>query len=180
MPAESVPQILNVFETACLELFQSLNCNVCKVEPCPDAVADAPLTHIDAGSEDMEIVIVLRAPLPVLSITYPHFDMNNILAINEEQLEDWISELANQLVGRFKNKMLNFGCSLQIGLPEMIYDAHNVKLPITNHVAYRYYFDIDKEKIECSLYLQLLNQNLVLTPQQQADGGVQEGELELF
>lgn len=105
--------------------------------------------------------------------------MDDILAVDEEKLEDWLSELANQLLGRFKNKMLNFGCALQIGLPEMIYDAHGVKLPVTNHDAYRYFFEVDKESVECSLYLQLFNKNLTLS-QQQPESAASEGELEMF
>ncbi len=179
MPAETAQRIQNAFETSCIELFRSLDCNVTKLAENADTLQDAPLTYIDAGSEDMEIVVVLRAPLPVLSITYPGFDLNDILSVSEAQLEDWISELVNQLVGRFKNKMLNFGCNLQIGLPEMLYNAPGVKLPVAKHDAYRCCFDIDKERIECSLYVQLINQNLVLTPQHNNDGA-SEGELELF
>ena len=180
VPTETTQQIQNAFETSCIELFQSLDCNVVRLEQNVESFEDAPLSYIDAGSEDIEIVIVLRAPLPVLSITYPRFDMNNILSVNEEQLEDWICELSNQLLGRFKNKMLNLGCSLQIGLPEMIYDAQDVKLPVSNHEAYRFFFDIDKVGIECSLYVQLINKNLILAPQQQDNSGAAEGELELF
>ena len=180
VPAETTQHIRNVFETSCIELFRSLNCDVVRLEPSVDTLQDAPLSYIDAGSEDVEVVIVLRAPLTVLSITYPRFELDNILSVDDEKLEDWLSELANQLMGRFKNKMLNIGCKLQIGLPELIYDAHGVKLPIENHQAYRYFFDIDKECIECSLYVRLFNENMALTPQQQDDSSSHEGELELF
>ena len=176
---ETTQQIRNEFETSCLELFRSLNCDVTRLEK-GEALDEAPLSYIDAGSEEIEVVIVLRAPLPVLTITYPRFELDNILSVDDEKLEDWLSELANQLVGRFKNKMLNLGCTLSIGLPELVYDAHGVKLPIEKHQTYRYFFDIDKQCMECSLYLRLFNENMVLTPQQLDSGGAQEGELEMF
>ena len=156
---ETTQQILNEFEISCLELFRSMNCDVARLEQ-SDALDDAPLSS--------------------LTITYPRFELNNILSVDDEKLEDWLAELANQLVGRFKNKMLNLGCTLSIGLPELVYDAQGVKLPIEKHQTYHYFFAIDKQCMECSLYLRLFNENMVLTPQQLNDGSVNEGELELF
>lgn len=180
VPAETTQRIREVFETTCIELFRSLNCDVVRVEQCTDSLHGAPLSYIDAGSDDIEVVIVLRAPLQVLSITYPKFESDHILSVSEEKLEDWISELANQLVGRFKNQLLSLGCPLQIGLPELIYDTTGVKLPVENHEAYHCFFELDKEGIECSLFTRVFNENMSLTPQQQDSGGVADGELELF
>lgn len=180
VPAETTQQIREVFETTCIEFFRSLNCSVDKLESSPEAVHNAPLSYIDAGSGDMEVVIVLRAPLPALSITYPGFQVNNILSISDEKLEDWITEMANQLMGRFKNQMLALGCTLQIGLPELNYDPSSVRLPVADHEGYRLSFDLDKQCIECSLYLRVLNEGLLLTRQQHADSGAASGELELF
>lgn len=179
-PAETTQQIRDVFETTCIEFFRSLNCSVVKRETGVDSIQSAPLSYIDAGSVDLEVVIILRAPLPVLSITYPGLEIGNILAVSEEKLEDWVSEMANQLMGRFKNQMLSHGCKMQIGLPEFVYDASNAQLPIANHEPYHCFFDLDKECIECSLYLRVLNENMALTQPQPETGGVADGELELF
>src|SRR5450755_4516221 len=40
--------------------------------------------------------------------------------ISQPDLEDWCLELNNQLVGRVKNKLLNFGRALVVGLPVLL------------------------------------------------------------
>ncbi len=177
---ETTQRIRELFDKSCVELFRSLNCEVTRLDEGGDVDDNAPLSYVDAGSDDIEVVIVLRASLPVLTITYPRFDSKNILSVNEEQLEDWLSELGNQLIGRFKNLLLAHGCAIKIGLPELIYDSAGVTLPVRDHEAYRCFFDIDKERIECSLYTHIYNENLTLKEQQPEPGGAAEGELELF
>jgi hypothetical protein len=39
---------------------------------------------------------------------------------SQRDLEDWCREFNNQLVGRMKNKLLRFGCEVEVGLPSLI------------------------------------------------------------
>lgn len=172
--------IRDQFELSCVELFSSLDCTVFKHDSVDMEMDSAPIAFIDAGSEDLEVVIVLHVPLSVLTMTYPEFAAESIMAVSEQVLEDWISELANQLVGRFKNKMISHGCRLKIGLPAMYYDSGDATLPIEGHEPFRFFFDIDKELVECSLYLQLFNPDLQLSQPEEDSNGAGEGELELF
>ncbi len=169
-----------MFEASCIELFSSLDCSVEQEHEEDIDLGSAPIAFIDAGSEDLEAVIVLHIPLSVLTMTYPEFAAESIMDVSEAVLEDWILELANQLIGRFKNKLISYGCRLKIGLPAMYYDANDATLPIAGHEPYRGFFAIDKEIVECSLYLQLFNPHLALSPPSEEDGGPGEGELELF
>lgn len=180
MNGETVTTICDLFDASCIDLFSSLDCDVVKRAEADVQIANAPIAYIDAGNEDLEVVIVLHIPLTVLTMTYPEFAADSIMAVSEEALEDWVSELANQLVGRFKNKMISYGCTLKIGLPAMYYDESDALLPIVGLDPHPRIFDIDKEPVECSLYLQVLNPQLTLTPPAEGDTGTGEGELEFF
>lgn len=177
--ADATETFCELFETSCIELFSGLDCQVQRLAADDSVMGNAPIAYIDAGSEDVEIFIALHVPFTVLTMTYPEFAAERIMAVSEEVLEDWISELSNQLVGRFKHKLLTHGCVITIGLPEFLYDGDGGQLPIRELVPHHFYFDIDHEIIKCSLYLQLLNPNLTLAPATE-DTGPGEGELEFF
>lgn len=177
---ETTQRIRDEFEASCLELFRGLNCNVTRLDRATASFADAPLSYIDAGNDDVEIVISLHIPMAVLSMSYPKFETTNILAVTDKNLEDWISELANQLMGRFKNKMLSNGCRLKIGLPAMTFDRSELDEPTASHEPYFCFFDLDKEQFECSIFIQVFNENLTLTSQAPEPDAPAEGELELF
>lgn len=180
MTNSAVQCIHELFVSSCTELFGSLDCTVHAHEGEEILLERAPIAYIDAGSEDLEALIVLHIPLSVLTMTYPEFAADSIMSVSEEALEDWISELANQLVGRFKNKLITYGSVVKIGLPAMYYDSRDAELPIWGHEPFRCFFDVDKEFMECSLYLQLINKDLTLTPPAEGDTGTGEGELEFF
>lgn len=167
------------FETSCVDLFNSLDCAVERQDTYDMDMGGAPVAYIDAGSDDMEAIIVLRVPLSVLTMTYPDFAADSIMDVSEEVLEDWILELANQLVGRFKNKMITQGCQLKIGLPSMYYHAGEASLNVEGHALHRYVFEVDRESVGCNLYLQVFNPELHLNTAA-AELTSNEGELELF
>lgn len=180
MSSAAVLTICELFDAACIELFSNLDCDVFKRPETDLVIANAPIAYIDAGNEDLEVLLVLHIPLSVLTMTYPEFAAESIMSVSEEVLEDWVSELANQLIGRFKNKLISYGCTMKIGLPAMFYDENDAVLPIAGHQPFRCFFDIDKEPAECSLYLQILNEQITLTPPADSDTGTGEGEMELF
>jgi hypothetical protein len=62
----------------------------------------------------MEIHIALELPIAVLSLTYP---CEEITRADEAAIEDWASELSNQLIGRLKAKLYPFNINLNLGLP---------------------------------------------------------------
>ncbi len=177
--ADATDTFCEIFESCCIELFTSLNCQVRRLPDVNRALGRQPIAYIDAGSEDVEIFIALHVPFSVLTMTYPEFAAESIMAVSEEVLEDWVSELSNQLVGRFKHSLLSNGCVITIGLPEFLYDGDQRQLPVRDLLPHHFFFDIDHEVVKCSLYLQILNPNLTLTPTEE-DSGRGEGELELF
>jgi len=47
----------------------------------------------------------------------------NIIDLDDESLEDWISELSNQLIGRLKAKRLKYDMQIDLGLPTSYFGA---------------------------------------------------------
>lgn len=179
--AEITECVQSLFEAACIELFQALDCVITKTdESIEDGLEDAALSYIDAGSDDLDVIIMMRIPPSVLSLTYPEFTSDHILSVDETRLEDWISELANQLVGRLKNKLIMYDCRLKIGLPTTFFDIHEIDIPVVNHERLTLNFDVDREALELSLFIEVFNEDMILTPPQEEDTGTGEGELELF
>ncbi len=171
----TVSTIEDLFATSCVELFQGLGCAV-SVPDTAGFIEGAPVAHIDAGSDDLELTIVLKVPHSVLSLSYP--DADNIVSLDDAKLEDWISELSNQLVGKLKNKLLELGCRIKIGLPTSFFDAED-EVEVQGDYCTTYQFDIDSELLECSLYLDVHNMDIVLADEPVMETA-SEGELELF
>jgi hypothetical protein len=73
---------------------------------------------------DQNLVISLH-PLPPADISQP-------------DLEDWCLELNNQLVGRVKNKLLNFGRALVVGLPVLLTGTNVTGVAAPNSEVHRY------------------------------------------
>lgn len=172
--------VQTLFEACCFELFQSLDCVITKINAADFQLDEVVLSYIDAGSDDIDLIVVLRVPSSILAMTYPEFESDDILSVDETQLEDWIAELANQLMGRLKNKLLNFGCRIKIGLPTTFFDIRQIDLPVTNHDRLSLQFDVDKEPLELLIYSEIFNEDIVLTPPPEEDTSTGEGELELF
>lgn len=55
-----------------------------------------------------------------LSVPSPLFDIMRGDSAHLGRAADWMRELANQLMGRFKNRLLPYGTTLQAGLPGSI------------------------------------------------------------
>lgn len=169
--------LYQLFASSCLELFEGFGCNITALEDPPDPLEGVPMAYIDAGSDALELALILCIPLPVLALTYPSQDA--ITAVDDAQLEDWISELANQLVGRFKNKLLNYQVTLKLGLPTAYFDADFDEL-VQPDFQHRYFsFQADFEQFFVCLSVDILDPALQLT-EAPPDDGAGEGELELF
>jgi len=168
-----------LLETVFVELFQHLNCTIKRIVDPADELDDVPIACIDAGSDDIEIMLLLQAPMSVLALTYPSSQI--ITEVDEEKLEDWISELTNQLIGRLKNKLIQHECRLNMGLPRTFFgmDADEILPSDTDYIVL--FFDVDNEIIECKLALDFINEEMNFKINaDDDDSGVSEGELEFF
>ncbi|MDX1692429.1 MAG: hypothetical protein R3208_01615 [Ketobacteraceae bacterium] len=179
MSAETNLQMLSgLFDMSCVELFTGLNCTIEKTDEPMARSADDPIAIVDAGSDELEIAVVLQLPVNILALSY-RSDID-ITQVAEEVLEDWIAELSNQLIGKLKNKLLAYNVQLKLGLPNAYFGADISELiPKTQHYIVSV-FNIDNELLEIVLCVDILDDSLDLSATSVDDDGPVGGELELF
>jgi len=168
-------KVETVFRSACVDLFNSLSCSVACANKNKCHLSDAPIACIDAGSNDVELVLGLQMPMTILALTYPLVE--SIVDVEDESLEDWIS---NQLLGRVKSKLSVENGAMQLGLPVTYYgEDHSDLLQRDEKIAI--YFDLEGEVCACYLSIEVLVEGEVLANYfQQEEKDEIRGELELF
>ncbi|NNM52723.1 MAG: hypothetical protein HKM02_10965 [Pseudomonadales bacterium] len=180
MSKESViGEIHNLFEAAVLTMFESFGCEIKRILEPPYELTDVPLASMDAGSQDIEVMIFISMPLPILALTYPS-SLERIIAIDESTLEAWFPELANQLMGKLKNKLILYGCNLQMGLPNSYFGKNLSEVLPEGYDHATFYFDVDGEVFETCLSINIFNEDMVVLSSGNVDTGPDDGELELF
>ena len=177
-----VDSLQTVIEGCCYELFSSYQCEVTlvpyiEIDYIIDQFENDYSAVIDLGSDDIELFSVLQMPLSVLAMTYP---VPDVLTLTDEALEDWISELSTQLIGRLKNQLLKHDCNLKLGLPETYYEKDIDDILPENSGRFTLYFDIDGEICGCTLSVEIFNENMEFSVEENNMDLMDEGELELF
>lgn len=175
---QALQELQALFETTCMDLFEGLNCVVTRVSAPDFDMNEVPTACIDAGAGQLEVFVIMRLPLTVLALTYPDHE-ELITSVDEEKLEDWISELCNQLIGRFKNRLIPFGCVMLLGLPSSYFGTDINELLPVGYEHFVFHFEADGEVFECRISINLIDENLSLDSPEE-DDGAGEGELELF
>lgn len=176
---EVVQCIQSLYLECCKNLFQSLDCKTKLTSGKNINLDESPIACIDAGSEDIEFMIALQLPLQVLALTYPVAE--GITTVEENRLEDWISELSNQLIGRLKAKLIEHDCYVRIGLPQSYFGANVDELLSQNSEHADYYFDVDGEICGCSISIEVFDEAMSFSIEKNQNIDMQEeGELELF
>ena len=171
--------IQDLFFQACKDLFESLDCDVGLIIENPTDLLNCPIATIDGGSSDIEFKVGLELPIPVLAMTYPIGE--GIAKVEEDRLEDWISELSNQLIGRLKTKLIGHECYISIGLPATFFGAEVDELLAENSKMDTYYFDVDGEICACSISIEVYDEAMSFSLEANSHEEDQnEGELELF
>jgi len=169
-----------VFQEACFDLLGSLGCSVAFAEQNDGSLYDAPVACIDAGSKEVELVLGLQMPISLLACTHPA--NSSSIAVGEEHLEDWISELSNQLIGRVKSKLNSNESDLKLGVPVTYYGDDESEL-MQQDEKIALYFELDGEVCACYLSIELLikAEDVICSDYfQQNVEDSERGELELF
>lgn len=76
-----------------------------------DAVYPDTLAIIGLGGQKLRGSVVLSIPSPLLAASHPTHGHS------DEELADWLAELANLLLGRLKVQLLERGISIELGTP---------------------------------------------------------------
>ena len=145
------------FESSCHDLFAGLNCSLAPLSESSHDFEHAPIACIDAGSNEIELNIGLELPMEVLALTYP---VPNIIDVDEESLEDWISELSNQLIGRLKAKLLKHDLQIDLGLPTSYFGAELDNLILADQNRLSLFFDLDGESCAFHVGIEIFQEDI--------------------
>jgi hypothetical protein len=176
--AQATKLIRQLFTEATFELFESMDCNVVQTNERDINTDYIPAAYIDAGANDLELLLTLRLPLPALTMTYPAGDQ--AISVDESLLEDWILELSNRLMGQLKSKLLARNCRLNTGLPDHDLTAVDSQ-KLSQLRYYPLFLDIDNEPVEVGITLELLRDKIDLDEYEKVDvNAVQAGDIDFF
>ncbi len=168
----------NFFEAACVELFQSLGCEITPADGEPFDKFDEPYTRIDAGCSDFELDIYLCLPYAALIMTYPIPNLHS--TIPESELEDWLSELSNLLMGRLKRTLTSYNFNLIIGLPDFSIGHPPQLRRSTASTSFSLRFATESQIFEAGITVELLSDNVQLIEQNKIQPNVDDGDIEFF
>ena len=121
--AETVALLEQIAGTACASLFEAYGVALQRVNT-TEAVpsSSAPILYsgvVGFGSPGIRGACILAASEKPILQSIPV----------EGSLRDWIAELANQLVGRIKNKLLAYGAEVHVTTPVVLRGQHLAPLP---------------------------------------------------
>lgn len=169
-------QVLDLLATEATALFQRYGCHACEEGASPSALpAGDAVAVIEAGGVELEVSLVLAAPFPLLAMSYP--SQSSIIDVSDETLEDWLGEICNQLMGKVKNRLIHQDVRINIGLPDVFFDAgvNNASKLVDGLPSFR--LKVDGLFFDCYLSLICKMDGLILCDEPAADNS---GELELF
>ena len=169
--------LYQLFEETCFDVFDSIQCNLKKVDSAKDILA-VPCAYIGASSEDLSLKLLLRGPVSILRETYPLGAAKE--AIDVQDLEDWISELANRFMGDLKNRLINYQHYLELGTPIKQFGLSVKEFAEDGYESVTFNFKSGREVFECSLHTKLLSDDLAFEYQEPEDDPFADGELEMF
>lgn len=185
-----IPRIIGLFDSTCISQFESMGCEISNVEDASDLSGHVSGSHlvtsyIEAASENLSVKLFLTSPRALLSETMP--GVEDLSMSTEQFQEDWNLELANRFLGRLKNKLVDHGCSLQMGIPLKCLDAEARKEMQFGAEKVERFFQVDhrfkgvlkSDVIDCCLFIQLINSELELEDHEDEDEAwFDESELE--
>lgn len=110
------PTLAACFQEARHELFDAYGIVVERISHrrCESSACEGLASVIGYTAPGICGSVALQVPRAALRESYPGGTPT------PAQLEDWIGELANQLLGRFKNKLLPYGVSLGMSTPSTV------------------------------------------------------------
>ncbi len=173
---ETLQFLCSLCEVSCLELFESFGGDVSLVDEVEFDSSDVPTSVIEAGNGEMEASLMMNISFSILSKTYPvERDRTNI---GESEMEDWLCELANRLLGKFKNKLHQYSCLLKPGLPEYYPGTDDYECGSPMSIKFPFFFEIEGEVCKIVLGLELFSEHMNFIENTTYDHVVEEGDID--
>lgn len=73
---------------------------------------------IGYSSPEIKGSVTVISTKGLLKQSHPNLQMG--MPVGEQEIEDWVGEVSNQLLGRIKNKLLRFGTSVAMATPSIL------------------------------------------------------------
>jgi len=137
-----------LFDSTCIKQFESLGCDIAMVRTQSHS-EDFLRAYIEAVSEDVSVMLCLNVPRLLLVETMPFDGASD----DDSLLVDWVLELSNRFLGRLKNKLVDHGCSLKMGLPVFCVDTAMQRSLKDKFTQADRYFEINNKVMECHLFI---------------------------
>jgi len=175
---QQLEPLYELFETSSAEVFESLGCQASRVASAPEKL-EVPCAYIEARSEELHIVLLLRGPVEFLEQTHPNIDQAK--GVSVQDLDDWISELANRFMGSLKNKLLVYDHRLKLGTPTSEYNVDLQRYNQQGFCSRVHYYQSEREVFECGLYCKLLVDDIhFIYHDAHSYDQTDDGDLEIF
>lgn len=168
----------DLFEATCFELFSQFNGEMTQIESAHFNGDTMPFARIDAGCHDFEIEVSLNMPFSALAMTYPI--VCDIAKIDESELEDWITELCNRLMGQLRRNLMVYNVQLQTGLPDYCFGYPRDPKTSKTGYSFLFQFEFDAEVFEVGLFIEIFNTQLVFNMTENEASTTQAGDIEFF
>lgn len=175
---ETLQFMSSLLEVSCLELFEKFGTEVSFHEDGDLDVSEMPLAMIDAGNADFEAALMVHIPFSVLTATFPI--RHHKEALGENELEDWICEIANRVLGRLKNKLHLYSCPIKTGLPEYYMGTQDSYAPSALSEELEYFFELNGEMCKVTMFIELFTDHINFIENPNYEYVVEDGDIDYF
>lgn len=118
-----------------------------------------PVACVQASCKDFSLVFTINMPYSTLLMTYP---ASTNTGIGKPELDDWLCELSNRLMGLFILSVESVGGALKMGLPQFDFGTDFLQT-LPGDAFTRFAFtDLDGDIIRASMQLQLYSSSVSL------------------
>lgn len=172
--------LVNLLSNACIELFDGYEVMLTNNEQLKNLDEEGinliALIGLSESAFRASLTICVAPDLLTGSFPAPEE------SINEGDLQDWLGELANQLAGRFKNKVVPYGRKLELGVPTVIQGAHlKIDLPRSSEVTKHQFITEQGGMVELNLSTLIDGQFVLSEPEEVVEAEcLEEGEMLFF
>jgi CheY-specific phosphatase CheX len=175
LDARSIAVLDALIEEASLALFDGIGVTLGRA-PAPVKSADDISASIGFAGPAFRGALVLISTRRLVQFALPREIHDRE---SDEHVADWMGELANQLLGRVKNKLHGYGVSFAMGTPTVMLGMDLSRKD--KHPGVRRQFAFRHAGDSLSVCLDAIaSPNLTLLPDEPATSGIAEGEVALF
>ena len=165
-------RVVELLDSTCDKQFESMHCEIRSLADTGFKPDDSSISiSIDCYSDDIKLTLILSATKGFLVNTMPIIGGQKLDSVTFQK--DWCNELGNRFLGRLKNKLLDHGCSLKMGLPLLLDNSlEQGKVEGADFLTSRVFQIVGSEEdsqIQCSLFINLFNADMQLDDYEDED-----------